>query len=285
MSEQLSRGLSALIEDEGHAFTTTGLGHDPDQAVRAVGRARHRRTASIGVTSLAAVVAIAVGATLWPNGATTEIEPAVTELLQTATTRTSSDPETRDDAQAGIHCTWAEGEGPRDVAATVDSAIIMDECAAVWVGEAPLVDAFTSWMVGVGDSTATRTAHWTVVNTSDKPLSVDADAVAPAFEIPDLEIDTIGGNDGLALVAKDLWVSETERFTLLTSETGTVTLAPGDTLEGTVTLAGDEYISALSSGAAQNDYLRIPLASAEHSSLILEVPVETVMALPYISAS
>ena len=271
MSEQLSRGLSALIEHEGHAFTTTGLGHDPDQAVRAVGRARHRHTVSIGVTSLAAVAAVAVGATLWPNGATNEIEPAVTELLQTATTRTSSDPETRDDAQAGIHCTWEPGDGPRDTNA--DSAIIMNECAAVWVGEAPLVDATSTLSFdGTTDANATATAHWSITNTSDTALDIDADAIAPALEIPDLRINSVGGNDGNALVAKDLWMTDSERFTLLTSDTGTVTLAPAQTLVGSTTLSGDEYVTALRTGAPHRDYLRIPLAYDGTESLILEVP-------------
>ncbi|WP_084102503.1 hypothetical protein [Demequina sp. NBRC 110051] len=277
MSEHLSRGLTALIDDEAQAFSDTRLGADPTEGLVAVSRARRRRAVTLAASSMSAVAAIAVGATLWSGAGATEAEPASSSLLTTATSRSQTDPETRDDTQAAMRCTWAAGDGPRDTASGVDGepayAIVMDECDAVWVGQAPLVDASMDLTFdGNSTSTATVDAHWTVTNVSDLPLEVDAAAIAPAFEIPDLRTDTLGGNDGIALVAKDLWITDSERFTLLTSDAGTVTLGPGDALEGTTILNGDEYVTALRTGAPHRDYLRIPLAYDGTESLILEVP-------------
>lgn len=280
MSDQLSRGLAELIDDEATGFGATKWGTEPERGVVAVRRARRLRAAGLAATSVAAVAVVAVGANLALNVQNRAVEPAgsstTSVLLSHATPRTSAEPDARPDAQAGIRCTWADGESASEVAQAegVDShAIIMDDCDAVWVGDAPLIEATTDLSFGgTTNANAEVTVRWSITNVSETALAIDAEAVAPAFEIPDLRIDTVGGNDRNALVAKNLWTSDTERFTLLTSEAGTATVAPGETLWGTATLTVEEYVDALMHGAVHTVFLRIPLAAEPSRSLILETP-------------
>ncbi|WP_159449614.1 hypothetical protein [Demequina sp. NBRC 110057] len=253
MSEQLSRGLAALIEDEGRAFADTDLGGHPESGVAAVGRARRRRSAGYAATSVAsvAVIAAAVAGPLALRGEPTTVAPAsgspspsasaaktttatetgaadAASLWEDAQARTQEDPTHSDEAQAALACTWGEGDDPRDLPLT---GVVASECPAVWVGDAPLIYVDTTLRrEGSGDAIV---VGWDIVNLSDETLTLDDQSVAVLLEVaPGDRGTTVPEVAMLTMAADDLWFTSTDRATVQSSDSRLAELAPGASLQG-----------------------------------------------------
>ncbi|WP_062308080.1 hypothetical protein [Demequina subtropica] len=283
MSNELMESLARGAGEGGDLFESRAA-WVVDPARSRVRRARTMRGVGLaGVAAVAVVGGVIVASTLGGRG--TDVAPADPTPTGAALTaddlRWDTSPRVRGEAvtgQAAVECTfdyvkanpWSDGH----------SGSVTDNCAALWVGDAPLLEVSEASAEMAGDGAVT--VRWTVTNTSGTAITVD-----PAATHLLLTGDPDGVSSGLSLVdeatvAASPWSSDTERFVAMDGATGPMRLEPGDGFSGRSVLSPDDLdgpgftslVDSFASGAADATVtlqVRVPPAGAVTTSeLFLE---------------
>ncbi|WP_062515848.1 hypothetical protein [Demequina gelatinilytica] len=241
MSNELMESLARGADAGGDLFDSR-VSSVVDPARSRVRRARTMRGVGLAGAATVAAVGIAVGASTL-GGRGTDVAPA--DPTPTGTALTANDlrwdtaPRVRGEAgtgQAAVECTfdhvkanpWSDGH----------SGSVTDDCAALWVGDAPVLEVGEATVEIAGDGAVT--VRWTVSNASDTAITVDPAATTLLFGTdPDAVSTGISLVDD-ATVALGPWSDDTTRHVTMDGDTSPMRLEPGGTFSGTSLLSPDD---------------------------------------------
>lgn len=191
-----------------------------------VRRARTMRAAGTGALA-AVVIGIAAVGVAWGggrDGVAPAVSPSATASSSPTPTVADRDARVTADRLASSASPRERGVAPdveRQEAALCEgpwpepgsNGIVFDECAAVWVGDGWVMDAFAT--VSFDAVTSQLVIGWEIANATDEPLAFDGDSVAIGL-VSDPEGRSTGASVSRQTVLDtSLWLSDTTRGMVL----------------------------------------------------------------------
>ena len=259
MNEGVKQGLGAAADAGARAFALRDAGDVIVPTRRRVRRHRAAVGATAGVAGVALVGAAAVGIDRWSTGigpadgghVTSNPTPSITAastILSAPDYVAASKRQARSRidvgaAQEGAICHTAPADDPRlpqGVYKSVGGTTLAD-CEPVWFPGTTLLSAVPGASVltaesGTPDGTLTLTVHWAVVNSGTRSVVLDRNSAVVMVESrPNLTAGSIGAGSTF-LTTTSVWEPDGMVLGVLSGYADPITLAPGETWEGDVTL-------------------------------------------------